>query len=104
MKTGMYPIMIQVLSFFKLTFDTNFQVNVEIVLVIMDQVREWLGVLWVVVHQEWLECIHGHHPRGDGGAKVLGQEWTQWHVLPLLYVTSYQCQFSNECPVVSIMV
>ena len=34
----------------ELTFDANFQFNVIIILVIMEQVWEGFGILWVVVH------------------------------------------------------
>lgn len=43
-------------------------------------------LLWVR-HHKGHEGIHGHHPRGDGGAKTLAQERSERHVLPPLNVS-----------------
>lgn len=64
------------------------QLDVEVVRIGMGQIRQGLWVLRGVGHFERLERFHGHHPRTDAGAHVLGQERSQWNVFPLLNVTT----------------
>lgn len=50
--------------------------------------RQEYAYLLRVGHHKGHEGIHGHHPRGDGGAKTLPKERPQGDILPLLNVPS----------------
>ncbi len=69
-----------------LTEDFHVEVDVEVEVVVVAQVGQRLRLLRVVGDAERLQRLHRYHPRRHGRRKVLGQERTQRHVLPLLNV------------------
>lgn len=46
------------------------QIDVEIVLVVVLEVWQRLGLLLLVWDQKLLECIHGHDPRGNRSSEA----------------------------------
>ena len=55
--------------------DGDGEVDVQSERVLVTEVGERGRILGHIIHEERLQSLHGHNPRGNGGAEGFTEEW-----------------------------